>query len=229
MTPSWCWSTPARHLILAGFRARSSSLCLNSCQVAGIGSQRRVKASAAEQCDKAGAMRAILRWRTFLVAAGLMLAPSVTRAQDASQPATANSPAPDTVGPRELQNFSLPGTPTKPADQEASPPTSAGTPVHANVAPTDTVTEAPGRVRKEAETRQAAKTAPPPPSVAPPASVSHGSAAPPSVSAAAVAPPPPPVSSAPALSVPAAGPVPTLASESERKPSILPWLMRSER
>lgn len=70
-------------------------------------------------------MRAVLRMRTVLVAGAVALAPAVALAQAApsaaSAPPTSNSAAPDTVGPSELQNFNLPGTVTRPADQPAVP------------------------------------------------------------------------------------------------------------
>ena len=52
-----------------------------------------------------------------MVAAGIALAPLPALAQTA--PAT-NTPAADAIGPRELQNFSLNGTVTKPADGPAT-------------------------------------------------------------------------------------------------------------
>jgi len=60
-----------------------------------------------------------------MVAAGLMLAPVPAFAQSAPNPAT-NTPATDSIGPRELQNFSLNGTVTKTADTPA-PNTAAPT------------------------------------------------------------------------------------------------------
>jgi hypothetical protein len=60
-------------------------------------------------------MKAGSRLGLAVVAAGLALAPLPALAQNAA-PSTTNMPAPDSVGPRELQNFSLGGTVTKPAD-----------------------------------------------------------------------------------------------------------------
>src|SRR5262245_50784882 len=62
-------------------------------------------------------MKAVSRLGLAMVAAGLAVAPLPAFAQAA--PAATNTPATDGVGPRELQNFSLNGTVTKPAD---SPP-----------------------------------------------------------------------------------------------------------
>src|SRR5438270_181620 len=63
----------------------------------------RRSADARGESRKAGAMRAILRWNGILLAGGLWLLPVSALAQNATEPATANSPAPNTVGPHELQ------------------------------------------------------------------------------------------------------------------------------
>jgi hypothetical protein len=62
-------------------------------------------------------MKAVSRFVLAMVAAGLGLAPPAALAQTA--PATTNTPASDAIGPRELQNFSLNGTVTKPAETPA--------------------------------------------------------------------------------------------------------------
>jgi hypothetical protein len=68
-----------------------------------------------------------LRLGFAVFVAGLALGPLPALAQDATQPATTNTPATDAVGPRELQNFNLEGTVTRQADQppaqRATPPT----------------------------------------------------------------------------------------------------------
>lgn len=73
--------------------------------------------------------------------AGLALGPRPALAQDATQPATTNTPATDAVGPRELQNFNLQGTVTRPADQPpaqrtTAPPPAARTTERTTAAPT---------------------------------------------------------------------------------------------
>jgi hypothetical protein len=81
-------------------------------------------------------MRAGLRLAGALVAGALALAPAVALAQAAP---TTNTPATDAVGPRELQNFSLSGTVTRPADQTPAPTTRrapAPRQAQANVPPT---------------------------------------------------------------------------------------------
>lgn len=55
-----------------------------------------------------------------MVAAGIALAPAAAPAQPA-QPSNSSQPA-DTIGPRELQNFSLGGTVTRQADTPPPPP-----------------------------------------------------------------------------------------------------------
>jgi len=59
-------------------------------------------------------MRAVQRLTIAILAGGLWLAPSMVLAQ--SSPPTTNTPATDTIGPRELQNFNLNGSVTRPAD-----------------------------------------------------------------------------------------------------------------
>jgi hypothetical protein len=65
-------------------------------------------------------MKAVGRAWLALVAGGLGLSPAAALAQQAPPPDTATPPAPDAVGPRALQNFSLNGTVTQPA--APSPP-----------------------------------------------------------------------------------------------------------
>lgn len=66
-------------------------------------------------------------------AAGLILGPAAAFGQS-TDPQTSTPPSsPDTVGPRDLQNFSLSGTVTKPADEPAARPS----------APVSAVTDAP--------------------------------------------------------------------------------------
>ena len=60
-------------------------------------------------------MKAVWRLRVTIAAAGLWLGQTPALAQSAPA-ATTNTPAPATVGPRELQNFNLQGTVTRPAE-----------------------------------------------------------------------------------------------------------------
>lgn len=70
-------------------------------------------------------MEAGLRWKMAYVALGLLIAAAPALAQTVPD-ASSNTPASDAVGPRELQNFSLPGTTTKPAEQQAAPSPAPG-------------------------------------------------------------------------------------------------------
>ena len=84
-------------------------------------------------------MRAGLRVGFGLVAAALALAPVSAPAQDAGQAAT-NTPATDSIGPRELQNFSIEGTVTRQAE-----PQPAARPATATPTPASPSTTAPAR------------------------------------------------------------------------------------
>ena len=64
-------------------------------------------------------MRGALRWTIACFAAGLLLGPVPASAQEAP---TTNTPVPEAVGPRELQNFSLEGNVTREAEQPAERP-----------------------------------------------------------------------------------------------------------
>lgn len=66
-------------------------------------------------------MRAGLRLGIAYAAGAFALSPAPALAQEAP-PATSNTTAPDSVGPRELQNFSLNGTVTQRSDQPAQVP-----------------------------------------------------------------------------------------------------------
>jgi hypothetical protein len=73
-------------------------------------------------------MRAGLRWKTACVAVGPLLAAAPALAQTVPD-TSSNTPANDAIGPRELQNFSLPGTRTKPAEQLSAPSSSSSSSV----------------------------------------------------------------------------------------------------
>src|SRR5690349_16491738 len=66
-------------------------------------------------------MRAVSRFGKALLAGVLLAAPWAALAQQAPAPTT-NTPAVDTIGPRELQNFSLKGTVTRAADEPTPVP-----------------------------------------------------------------------------------------------------------
>lgn len=98
-----------------------------------------------------------------MVAAGLALVPVAALAQTA--PATTNTPATDAVGPRELQNFSLNGTVTKPADGAATTatprPRTAATAPSADRAVAAAPRETAAEPRRTAPARVAVATPPP--------------------------------------------------------------------
>jgi hypothetical protein len=104
-------------------------------------------------------------WRLTIagLAAGLLRGPLPALAQEAPAPATTNAPAADTVGPRELQNFSLQGNVTRPADQPAQQPV-AERPTAARQQPAVTVPAArePARRTAEASTPAPRATTPAP-------------------------------------------------------------------
>jgi hypothetical protein len=166
-------------------------------------------------------MRAGLRWKTVLLAGGLWLMPAAAIAQEAP-PATNNTPASDAIGPKELQNFSLPGTTTRPVDQApaapvASPPTRrtppASTADTAQAPAPRTATQRPApRQPTVVATAPAATTQAPPPSLASTPPVIDQPAATPAQQTA-FSPPP------------ASQPVePAGALAPQHKLAILPWL-----
>ena len=77
-------------------------------------------------------MRANLRWTMIWLAGGFVLAPApAALAQSTTSAPPSTQPTSNAIGPSELQNFSLPGSVTKPADQQpaasapAAPPPAA--------------------------------------------------------------------------------------------------------
>jgi hypothetical protein len=64
-------------------------------------------------------MRAVLRVGFAIAVAGLALGPVAALAQSTPE-TTTSAPATDAIGPRELQNFSLPGTVTRQSEQPAA-------------------------------------------------------------------------------------------------------------
>lgn len=174
-------------------------------------------------------MRASLRWKTVLLAAGLMLLPTLAFAQSAPPPQTNTPSSPDTVGPSELQNFSLKGSGSKVEEQQPAatlPGPPSPTPARARL-----TQSSPGPEPRSPRARQTT------PSVGP--SVGHAAAAKPLAEAPAPAeaslPAPPSRQGAlvtapaamsqatlPGPSLPAA-PAPALASGHNFP--ILPWIL----
>ena len=110
-------------------------------------------------------MRAGLRFTTILLAFGIVFPATATVAQNttAATPPP-ETPATDAVGPRELQNFSLPGTRTRPADPAPTAPGVTAPPPRVDNAPAQapTATATPRRAPTRATTQQSAaiRTAP---------------------------------------------------------------------
>ena len=101
-------------------------------------------------------MRAGLRFTTILLALGTLL-PATAVAQNTAAPATTETPATDAVGPRELQNFSLPGTRTRPADPTPAIPVVNAPPPRTDSAPTETRTVTAAPAPRLAPTRETSR------------------------------------------------------------------------
>jgi len=166
-------------------------------------------------------MRAILRWKSVLLVSGLWLVPASALAQNTTEPATTNTPPTDTVGPRELQNFSLPGTTTRPAEQApAAPAVPAPQPRTESSTP---VAESPaGKTARRTISRETPPQAPAAATVPGPLAKAPGASAAPLL---------PVGNSATAALQPSLGPPsvpqqaqPTATLAPERKIDFLPWL-----
>lgn len=156
-----------------------------------------------------------------LLAGALALGSSAALAQQAPAPAT-NTTSGDTIGPRELQNFSLKGTVTRPADEPTPVPPRARAP---RTEPTPSVADEQARSEaptasppKPRPTRTASATPEPKTTSAAPAALPSSSLASPPVGDAAAA-----VSTAAPTFAPDPVAAPTLAPE--RKFPLFPWLL----
>jgi hypothetical protein len=169
-------------------------------------------------------MRAILRVGPLLLAGCILLLAAPAVAQTTTAPATqntpaastptTNAPATDAIGPRELQNFSLPGTSARPAEQQQPPV--AITPAPA----TQPTGKASGEARRVAAEGQAARLSAKPPSAAavpptqaPAVSVAEQSALPPAPQPTIASPAPANTPRSPAEDAP------------EHRISFFPWLI----
>jgi hypothetical protein len=168
-------------------------------------------------------MRASLRWKSMLLAGGLWFAPALAAAQNSTEPPPANAPAPNSVGPRELQNFSLPGTARRSSDQSSTPAATVP-PAAADSSPAEAAAPAPTTTVRTARTRPVpsapAIVAAAPPAVAQTTSPSPATAMPPTTAVPAIAP-------SPSLIAPAVPrtQAPTGSLVSDYALTILPWLM----
>ncbi len=161
-------------------------------------------------------MRAGLRFGIAAFAAGLMLAPLPALAQSVPDAATNTT---DSIGPRELQNFSLNGTVTRQAETPAPAPRRPArqpTPGGATDSPTVAATAAPPAPapRRPAAPPPVAAKEPPP----------RGDQAlaldlPPATPATSALP-----ASVPQSGFPSSGPGPATFA-AEQKPALWPWLL----
>lgn len=162
-------------------------------------------------------MRAVLRGKLLLL--GIGLAASSAALGQPVPDATTNAPASNTtMGPRELQNFSLPGTPAKPADQTPAAPTT-GAPQTATTSPAPA--PAPETEARRSTTQPERSRPAPAVTAAPPFAdkVQLPSATPAFPTTA-------PAVQTPTLAPVSANPVPTAPVEAPTSHhfSILPWL-----
>jgi len=100
-----------------------------------------------------------------VLAAGLALGPLPALAQETVPPATTNLPTTDAVGPRELQNFKLPGTVTRPAEPQpaqraTTPPRASRTVERAAPAPSGQQSSTATRTAERAGQPESSTTAP---------------------------------------------------------------------
>lgn len=160
-----------------------------------------------------------------MLAAALGFAPVGLLAQNTTQAATTNAPAPapatsppagDAIGPRELQNFSLPGTTVRPADQPPARSATSTPPAARTDAPVE-------RTSPRAATRSALRAAPRRPAASPTTVTMQQPSLPPSGTAA------PTGSPQASTLLPTAGttdlPVSsTVAVEPARPMALWPWI-----
>jgi len=112
-------------------------------------------------------MRAVSRLNILLLAGALALAPAQALAQEV--PPVGNTQSPDTIGPRDLQNFKLNGTVTRPADRPATvEPSRRGQRAASTAADTSTATAtaaptaSPEPIRRRTQAASAESTRPQP-------------------------------------------------------------------
>lgn len=164
-------------------------------------------------------MRGGWRFTIAVWTAGLLLIPAAASGQES--PAPGNTSGGDAVGPPQLQNFSLPGTVVRPAEEAPQTPRSA---------PKSTVRDEPS-ARETAAVRQTTQRARAPTSqpAAPARAESRSTVETAAASSPASSPPevvtsPPPIrASAPAFPPAAEGPTDTIAAEHGFSP--VPWLL----
>ena len=107
-------------------------------------------------------MKAGLRFCIAALAAALALAPLAALAQESSPPST-NTPAADTIGPRELENFTLNGTVTRPAPTAPAATTAPPRPAAPSPSPGAASESRPAPARDRPASRTAPETSAPAP------------------------------------------------------------------
>jgi len=184
-------------------------------------------------------MRAVFRFGYLLLAGALALAPAVALAQEAPA-ADSSTPAADAIGPKALQNFSLNGTVTRPADQPpaAVPPAASKRQPKAQAQVAPPAVEPSGSLTDNAQPQSAETTtsapaptrtaaADGPPAAAPQTAPSTLQQSPPSSSVTAALPTLDPASGTGSSSAPASTAAADFAPApgTERKFPIVPWLL----
>ncbi len=191
-------------------------------RVAGMGEMRRTSEDGVSDTERE-LMRAGLRWTKILLAGALLLAAAPVLAQ-AVPDTTSNTPATDAVGPRELQNFSLPGTTTRPADQPATTAPAARNPPSGDGSRAEQSAPAAVSTRTVAARQPAHQPAPAPSQPASAMQPPEASVASPTPSLPATAAPLPQPSFAAPAPVPAPETTTATLTPGHRIP-LLPWLI----
>jgi hypothetical protein len=171
-------------------------------------------------------MKAILRGIAVLLVGAVWLTPAAALAQETQQspPMTSSTPPSDAVGPRELQNFSLPGSVTRPNDQQTPAPAPAK-PSPAS-APSEAASSTPPAAHRVVQTREQSRHA----ATTVPAPVLQSTIAQPtqpSAASALVSPaqPAPAAAGQPSSASPSLPPTPTAGFAPEHGLPFLPWLL----
>jgi len=167
-------------------------------------------------------MRGAWRFSIAIWAAGLVIQPVTAAAQETP---TSNTPATDAVGPRELQNFSLPGTVTRPADQPAARASTRSTPPPSTRS-TDNATDTARPVRRATQTVERVTPAPPEAQAPKPRASAPVEQAPPAPTVTSEPPPSTPAATTPTATSPATfAPEPEATGSGTRALKLLPWLL----
>lgn len=168
-------------------------------------------------------MRGARRFAIAFWGAGLLLGAAAAPAQQAT-PTTSNTPATDAIGPPQLQNFSLQGNTTRPAEQpEQRAPADEASAARQPVTESPPTTHA---LTRRSETPAPPRAGPQTPAVREARSAPVASVVAPQVQQLTPAPPPPilPGSEAPPAPTSRVS-FPPAAEAPSRRFSLLPWLL----